>query len=56
MWLYFAKRTILAVAIIAIAVTLLFLMIMAVPGDPAVVMLGPRATLEMKEQLHQQMG
>lgn len=56
MWLYFVKRTILAVAIIAIAVTLLFLMIMAVPGDPAVVMLGPRATLEMKLQLHQQMG
>ncbi|TIX06620.1 MAG: ABC transporter permease [Mesorhizobium sp.] len=56
MWLYFAKRIILAIAIIAIAVTLLFLMIMAVPGDPAVVMLGPRATLEMKQQLHQQMG
>ncbi|AMX98936.1 ABC transporter permease [Mesorhizobium ciceri] len=56
MWLYLLKRIVLAVAIIAIAVMLLFLMIRAVPGDPAAVMLGPRATLEMKAQLHQQMG
>ncbi|MER9457375.1 ABC transporter permease [Mesorhizobium sp. M0478] len=56
MWLYLLKRIVLAVAIIAIAVTLLFLMIRAVPGDPAAVMLGPRATLEMKAQLHEQMG
>nr|WP_245465718.1 ABC transporter permease [Mesorhizobium sp. M6A.T.Ce.TU.016.01.1.1] len=38
------------------AVTLLFLMIHAVPGDPAAILLGPRATPEMKAQLHQQMG
>ncbi|MER9643193.1 ABC transporter permease [Mesorhizobium sp. M0239] len=56
MWLYLVKRVVLAVAIIAIAVTLLFLMIRAVPGDPAAVLLGPRATLEMTAQLHQQMG
>ncbi|CDX38066.1 Dipeptide transport system permease protein DppB [Mesorhizobium plurifarium] len=56
MWLYLGKRIVLAIAIIAIAVTLLFLMIRAVPGDPAAVLLGPRATLEMKAQLHQQMG
>lgn len=56
MWLYLVKRIVLAIAIIAIAVTLLFLMIRAVPGYPAAVMLGPRATLEMKAQLHQQMG
>ncbi|RWD23166.1 MAG: ABC transporter permease [Mesorhizobium sp.] len=56
MWLYFLKRTVLAVTIIVIAVTLLFLMIRAVPGDPAAVLLGPRATPEMKAQLHQQMG
>lgn len=56
MWLYLLKRMFLAVAIIAIAVTLLFLMIRAVPGDPASVLLGPRATAEMKAQLHQQMG
>ncbi|MER9890189.1 ABC transporter permease [Mesorhizobium sp. M0114] len=56
MWLYLLKRIALAIAIIAIAVTLLFLMIRAVPGDPAAVLLGPRATPEMKAQLHQQMG
>ncbi|MER9140945.1 ABC transporter permease [Mesorhizobium sp. M0830] len=56
MWLYLLKRIVLAVAIIAIAVTLLFLMIHAVPGDPAVTLLGPRATPEMKAQIHQLMG
>ncbi|MDX8535925.1 ABC transporter permease [Mesorhizobium sp. VK25A] len=56
MWLYILKRIFLAVAIIVTAVTLLFLMIRAVPGDPAAVLLGPRATPEMKALLHQQMG
>ncbi|TIM79290.1 MAG: ABC transporter permease [Mesorhizobium sp.] len=56
MWLYLLKRIVLAVAIIVTAVTLLFLMIHAVPGDPAATLLGPRATSEMKAQLHQQMG
>ncbi|RWJ57951.1 MAG: ABC transporter permease [Mesorhizobium sp.] len=56
MWFYFFQRIVLAVAIIVIAVTLLFLMIHAVPGDPAAILLGPRATPEMKAQLHQQMG
>ncbi|MGX9181915.1 ABC transporter permease [Mesorhizobium sp. BHbdii] len=56
MWLYLLKRILLAVAIIVIAVTLLFLMIHAVPGDPAAVLLGPRATPEMIGQLRQQMG
>ncbi|MER8407725.1 ABC transporter permease [Mesorhizobium sp. M1307] len=56
MWLYFLKRIALAIAIIAIAVTLLFLMIRLVPGDPAAALLGPRATPEMKALLHQQMG
>ncbi|PAQ08913.1 ABC transporter permease [Mesorhizobium temperatum] len=56
MWLYLVKRIILAIANIAIAVTFLFLMIRAVPGDPAAVLLGTRATPEMKAQLHEQMG
>ncbi|ANT54551.1 ABC transporter permease [Mesorhizobium amorphae] len=56
MWLYLLKRLVLAITIIVIAVTLLFLMIRAVPGDPAAVLLGPRATPEMKAQLHEQMG
>ncbi|TIV94504.1 MAG: ABC transporter permease, partial [Mesorhizobium sp.] len=56
MLFYLFKRLVLAVTIIVTAVTLLFLMIHAVPGDPAAVLLGPRATPEMKAQLHQQMG
>ncbi|RWL14140.1 MAG: ABC transporter permease [Mesorhizobium sp.] len=56
MWLYLLKRLVLAIAITVVAVTLLFVMIHAVPGDPAAVLLGPRATPEMKAHLHQQMG
>ncbi|MER9058474.1 ABC transporter permease, partial [Mesorhizobium sp. M0910] len=47
---------VLAVTIIVTAVTLLFLMIHAVPGDPATVLLGPDATSEMIAQLNEQMG
>ncbi|MBX4937025.1 MULTISPECIES: ABC transporter permease [Rhizobium] len=56
MWIYLLKRMVLSITIVVLAVTLLFLMIRAVPGDPAAVLLGPRATAEMKLQLHQQMG
>lgn len=56
MLFYLGKRLVLAVTIIVAAVTLLFLMIHAVPGDPAAILLGPRATPEIKAQLHQQMG
>lgn len=56
MWLYFARRLLLAVAIIVLAVTLLFVMIHSVPGDPAAIMLGPRATPELIAALHQKMG
>ncbi len=40
----------------AIAVTLLYSMILAVPGDPTRVILGPRATPEMRESLRVEMG
>jgi peptide/nickel transport system permease protein len=56
MWFYFLKRIVLAAAITLIAVTLLFVMIQAVPGDPAAVLLGPRATPELRAQLHERMG
>ncbi|RWC21024.1 MAG: ABC transporter permease [Mesorhizobium sp.] len=56
MWLYLLKRLVLAITIIVIAVTLLFLMIHAVPGDPAVALLGPRASPEIRAALHEQMG
>lgn len=56
MWLYLIRRILLAIAIVVVAVTFLFVMIHAVPGDPATVMLGPRATPQMKAQLYAQMG
>ena len=56
MLVYVLKRIGLALVIIILAVTLLYLMIHAVPGDPATVMLGPRATPELIAQLHQRMG
>lgn len=56
MWLYLVRRSLLALAIVVLAVTLLYVMIHAVPGDPAAIMLGPRATPELKEALRQKMG
>ena len=56
MLIYVLKRITLALVIIIFAVTLLYLMIHAVPGDPATVMLGPRATPELIAQLHERMG
>jgi peptide/nickel transport system permease protein len=56
MWLYLVKRLGLALAIVAVAVTMLFTMIHMVPGDPASVMLGPRATPELREALRVRLG
>lgn len=53
---YAAKRLLLAIVIVAVAVTLLFCMIFLVPGDPAAIALGPRATPELKEALRARMG
>lgn len=53
---YATQRLLLSALIVVIAVTLMFIMIRAVPGDPVSVMLGPRATPELKAQLIQQMG
>ena len=51
MIIYTIKRVLLAMLIVTCAVSTMFLMIHAVPGDPANVMLGPRATPEIKEAL-----
>lgn len=56
MWLYLARRVGLAIAIVAVAVTMLFTMIHMVPGDPVTVMLGPRATPELREALRVRLG
>jgi peptide/nickel transport system permease protein len=56
MWLYLIRRIGLAAAIVVVAVTLLFIMIHAVPGDPAAVILGPRATPKLIAALNAKMG
>lgn len=56
MLLYVAKRIVLGVVIVMLAVTLLFCMIHMVPGDPARILLGPRATPEMIQSMSARMG
>lgn len=56
MWLYIGRRLLLAVVTLALAVSLLHVMIRAVPGDPAAIMLGPRATAEQRAELRTRMG
>lgn len=53
---FIIRRIGLAVLIIALAVTLLFCMIHLVPGDPVNIMLGPRASTELKAALTERMG
>ncbi len=48
MWWYLLKRLGLSVAIILLAVATLFLMLHMIPGDPASIALGPRATPEIQ--------
>ncbi len=56
MFLYLVKRVFLGIVIVILAVTLLFVMIHLVPGDPARILLGPRATTEMIANISAQMG
>lgn len=56
MLIYLVQRLGLAVLICAVAMTILFSMVYLLPGDPATIALGPRATPAMKEQLKVEMG
>lgn len=56
MFAFAIRRFALAVLILLVAVTAMFLMIRAVPGDPVSIMLGPRATPELKASLISQMA
>jgi peptide/nickel transport system permease protein len=56
MGIYLLKRIGLSIVIIGVAVTLLYAMIHLAPGDPANVILGPKATPEMKAELAERMG
>ena len=53
---YALQRLALSVAIVSVAMLLLFCMIYLIPGDPAAVALGPRATEAMREALQVKMG
>ena len=50
------RRTLASLLVLLLAVSLLFGMIRMVPGDPASVMLGPKATPALKAELAQRMG
>jgi peptide/nickel transport system permease protein len=56
MGIYLVKRIFLGLLIVVTAVTLLYSMMLAVPGDPVDILLGPRATPEVREALRRQMG
>ena len=56
MLLYAVKRLGLMMAIVAVAMTILFTMIHLVPGDPASIALGPRASPSMVEDFRARMG
>jgi peptide/nickel transport system permease protein len=54
--LFIARRGALSILILLLAIGLLFLMIHMAPGDPASVILGPKASPELKAELNQRMG
>ncbi len=53
---YAIKRILLAVLILFVVMLAMYAMVFLVPGDPATVALGPRATPELKRQLIERMG
>ncbi len=56
MLFYILKRLLLSIVIVMLAVTMLFCMIHLVPGDPARILLGPRATPELIASMSARMG
>lgn len=56
MFLYALQRLALTGAIVVVAMIILFAMIHLVPGDPASIALGPRATPEMIQDFRARMG
>jgi peptide/nickel transport system permease protein len=53
---YVLHRLLLAVVIVIVALAMLFGLIHLVPGDPASIALGPRATPAMIQDFHERMG
>ncbi|WP_119462486.1 ABC transporter permease [Rhodospirillaceae bacterium SYSU D60014] len=56
MLIYALQRIGLAMLICVVAMTVLFSIAYVIPGDPASITLGPRATPEMREALRERMG
>ncbi|MDA8001692.1 MAG: ABC transporter permease [Alphaproteobacteria bacterium] len=56
MLIYLLKRLGLSILIVGVVVSLLFCMILLIPGDPARVILGPRATPQLIAEMNAQMG
>lgn len=56
MLIFCLRRIALGLAIILLAVTSLYIMVQAAPGDPVAMMLGPRSTPEMIEALNARLG
>ncbi|MEW6262835.1 MAG: ABC transporter permease [Thermodesulfobacteriota bacterium] len=55
MYIYLVKRVGLAVAIVLVAVLLLFSLLHLIPGDPVSIALGPQATPELMERYAEKM-
>ena len=53
---FITRRSLLALLTLFLAVSLLFGMIHMMPGDPASVILGPKASPELKAELSKRMG
>ena len=56
MLIYTGRRLALTILILLVIMTLLFSMVYLVPGDPASIALGPRATAAMKASFRERMG
>ncbi len=56
MLVYILKRTGLGVLVLLLAISSLYVLIQAAPGDPASAMLGPRATPALKEAITERLG
>lgn len=56
MLFYIIQRLGLAILICVIAMTVVFSLVYVIPGDPATIALGPRATAETRERLRVEMG
>ncbi len=53
---YAIRRLVLSLLILIVVMTAMYAMVFLVPGDPASLALGPRATPELKEALRERMG